>query len=408
MKGSVSPGNIVQQHTELVDIVDNSSVRAEFSVPVKHIGEIAVGQSVEIAVDAFKDRVFPGSVDAIDAEVDTKNNSILVRAVIPNGNGNLKHGMFASITLVTGEKTDVVLIDEDALDREGAIEFVWIVDEKGRAYRRRVLTGAKDASGVEILSGLKDGDVVVVSGQHKLTDGTKTKILNKDLDGSSTDNAEETGESAEDSGESDENDDDNEKSQNEQPTEEKAKKDESDGERDSKNDGDEKSTDTNNEGEKSTDKEEGTESHEATEEQPSKEKAKDDESDDERDSKNDGDESSTDTNSEDVKSTDKEESTESHEATEEQPAKEEANDDESDDERDVKKKEEDTSGSGVDDDQSNEEGAGKKKSKDNADVSEQESDTESQTGKKSLFDKIKNLFNSVIGHTANKKVESTE
>ena len=180
MKGSVTTGNIVQQHTELVYIVDNSQVKVEFSVPAKYIDEIAVGQTVEIDVDAFVGRSFSGVVDAIDSEVDTKNHSVLVRAVIPNKSGLLRHGMFANVKLIIGEKTDVILIDEDALDREGAIEFVWVIDDKGRAYRRRVLTGSKDASGIEIVAGLKDGDIVVISGQLKLTDGSKTKILNKE------------------------------------------------------------------------------------------------------------------------------------------------------------------------------------------------------------------------------------
>ena len=178
----ISPGNIVQQHTELVNVVDNSFVRVEFSVPVKYVEELAHGQTVEITIDAFKDRVFSGTVDAIDPEVDTKNHCILVRAVIPNKNGSLKHGMFAHVKLITGEKSDVVLVDEDALDREGNIQFVWVVDEKGRAGRRRIIAGAKDVSGVEVLDGLKEGETVVLSGQMKLSEGSKVKILNTDYD----------------------------------------------------------------------------------------------------------------------------------------------------------------------------------------------------------------------------------
>jgi PAS domain S-box-containing protein len=87
--------------------------------------------------------------------------------------------MFANVKLVTGEKSNVVLIDEDALDREGSIEFVWIVDDKDRAYRKRVLSGAKDINGVEILAWLKEGDIVVTTGQLKLAEGRRVKILNK-------------------------------------------------------------------------------------------------------------------------------------------------------------------------------------------------------------------------------------
>ncbi|MDR0744581.1 MAG: efflux RND transporter periplasmic adaptor subunit [Holosporales bacterium] len=205
----VSKGSIVQQHTELVNIVDSSIVKVEFMVAVKYIEDIAVGQDVDIAVDAFKDRVFSGVVDAIDSEVDVKNHSILVRAVIPNQSGVLKHGMFANVKLVTGEKSDAILIDEDALDRDGAIEFVWCIDEKGRAYRKRVLTGAKDANGIEILDGLKEGDIVVVAGQLKLTDGVPTKILNKkEIDGAS-DNSESDDKNESSSEESNAEDSDN-------------------------------------------------------------------------------------------------------------------------------------------------------------------------------------------------------
>lgn len=174
----VAVGNIVQQNTDLVTVVDTSSVNVEFMVPAKFIEDIAVGQSVEITVDSFKDRVFSGAVDAIDSEVDTKNHSVLVRAIIPNPNGVLKKGLFANVTLVTGEKSDVLLIDEDALDREGSIEFVWAIDDKKRSYRKRVLTGARDIGGVEILAGLEDGEWVVTAGHLKLSDGSKTKILN--------------------------------------------------------------------------------------------------------------------------------------------------------------------------------------------------------------------------------------
>ncbi len=175
----INQGNIVQQHTELVSLVDNSSVKVEFMVPAKYVENVAVGQSVEIAVDSFGDKRFAGAVDAVDSEVDTKNHSILVRAVIPNPTGVLKHGLFANVILVTGEKSGVMLVDEDAVYREGSIEFVWIVDNKGRAYRKRVLTGAKDVNGIEILAGLQEGDIVVTAGHLKLTDGSKTKILNK-------------------------------------------------------------------------------------------------------------------------------------------------------------------------------------------------------------------------------------
>ncbi len=210
LKGSVTPGNMVQQQTELVYMVDNSMMKVEFSVPAKYIDDVAPGQNVEITVDAYSGKVFSGTVDAIDSEVDTKNHSVLVKAVIPNKNGYLRHGMFANVRLVTGEKSGVVLIDEDALLREGSIEYVWVIDEKMRAHSKRVLSGAKNINGVEIVAGLRDGETVVTTGQLKLSEGVKTKILNKEeYDSSSQEAQSETEESDADA--------DNDLSSNEEP-----------------------------------------------------------------------------------------------------------------------------------------------------------------------------------------------
>ena len=179
LKGATHPGNVIQPNTELVYLVDNSKIKVEFLIPAKYIEDIAVGQAVEITLEAFPNKVFAGAVEAIDSAIDTKNHSILVKAVIPNEDGILQHGMLANVTLITGEKSNVVVITDDALDREGQHEFVWIVDEKYRAYRRKVITGAKSENGVEIVAGLKEGDKVVISGQLRLQDGTKVKILNE-------------------------------------------------------------------------------------------------------------------------------------------------------------------------------------------------------------------------------------
>ena len=180
-KGPIHPGNVIQPNTELVYLVDNSKMKLEFMIPAKYIEDIAVGQAVEITLEAFPGRVFFGTVEAIDSEIDSKSHSILIKAVISNDEGSLRHGMYANVKLITGEKNNVIVIDDDALDREGQHEFVWIVDDKGRAYRRKVITGAKDENGVEIISGLNEGDTVVISGQLKLTDGIKVKILNTEV-----------------------------------------------------------------------------------------------------------------------------------------------------------------------------------------------------------------------------------
>ena len=140
----VSMGAYVQAAQDLVTIVDSTPIKVEFKVPEKHVHDIGVGQTVEVRIDAFKDQIFHGVVEAVDAQVEAESHSIALKASIPNENGLLKPGLFTNVSLIIGEQGETIMVDEAAVDREGEIEFVWIV-ENGKARRNRVLTGSRDA-----------------------------------------------------------------------------------------------------------------------------------------------------------------------------------------------------------------------------------------------------------------------
>lgn len=174
---NISPGAFVQAATELVTIVDNKSVKVTFKVPEKNIHDVGAGQAVEIKVSAFKDQVFTGTIEAVDAKVEQESHSIQVKGIIPNPDNLLRDGLFANVSLIIGEKGNSMTVDESSVDRIGEIEYVWVV-ERGRAEKRRVLTGARENGQVEIVAGLQPGQIVVTSGQIKLSDGAKVKISN--------------------------------------------------------------------------------------------------------------------------------------------------------------------------------------------------------------------------------------
>jgi len=174
---NISSGAFVQAGTELVSIVDNKSVKVTFKVPEKNIHDVGPGQVVEIKVSAFKEQVFSGIVEAIDAKVEQESHSMQVKGVIPNPDNLLRDGLFANVSLIIGEKGNSMTVDEASVDRIGEIEYVWVV-ERGRAEKRRVLTGLRENGQIEIIAGLQPGQIVVTSGQIKLSDGAKVKISN--------------------------------------------------------------------------------------------------------------------------------------------------------------------------------------------------------------------------------------
>ena len=174
---NICSGAFVQAGTELVSIVDNKSVKVTFKVPEKNIHDVGPGQVVEIKVSAFKEQVFSGIVEAIDAKVEQESHSMQVKGVIPNPDNLLRDGLFANVSLIIGEKGNSMTVDEASVDRIGEIEYVWVV-ERGRAEKRRVLTGSRENGQIEIIAGLQPGQIVVTSGQIKLSDGAKVKISN--------------------------------------------------------------------------------------------------------------------------------------------------------------------------------------------------------------------------------------
>lgn len=179
---TLSVGAYTQAAQELVTIVDNNPMKVDFKIPEKNLHDVGVGQAVEIKLDGFPDQVFTANVEAIDAKVDSASHSMAIRASVPNPKGLLRGGLFANISLITGEKGDAILVPESALERSGDIEYVWIV-QKGKAARKRILVGSKENEMIEVVAGLAGGETVVIAGQGRLQDGVGVKIVNLNEDG---------------------------------------------------------------------------------------------------------------------------------------------------------------------------------------------------------------------------------
>jgi membrane fusion protein (multidrug efflux system) len=148
----------------------------KFGIPGKFVNDVGVGQVVELKVDACKDRVFKGTVEAVDSHVDSTTNSIALKASIPNEDGVLKSGLFATVSLVVGEQGDTITVDESAVERQGEQEYVWTVD-RGKARRTSILTGARYRGRIEVVAGLREGQVVVTAGQLRLSEGKPVKVV---------------------------------------------------------------------------------------------------------------------------------------------------------------------------------------------------------------------------------------
>jgi membrane fusion protein, multidrug efflux system len=173
----VSVGEYITAGQALVNLEAIDPVKADFRVPEKFLPAIRVGQTIRIKVDAFPEDSFEGKVYAIDPRLDVAGRSLLVRAVVPNGDQRLRPGLFARVTVLLQLKEDALSVPEQAIVPQGDSQFVFkIVD--GKVHLTKVVTGTRRDGRVEIVEGLAPGDQVVTAGQLKIRDGTPVSVVN--------------------------------------------------------------------------------------------------------------------------------------------------------------------------------------------------------------------------------------
>jgi len=174
---NVSAGDFVREGAELVTLEDVSLMKVDLRLPERYLGQLRPGQLIEVEFDAYPGRRFEARMEAIDVRVDADGRSLVARGRLPNADGLLRSGMFAKVTLTLSKRDDAVMVPEEAVFPAGDEQFVYRIDD-GKATRVRVRTGLRREGRVEIVEGVRAGELVVTAGQVKLNrDGTEVRVV---------------------------------------------------------------------------------------------------------------------------------------------------------------------------------------------------------------------------------------
>ena len=192
----INLGQYLSPGTAIVTLQDLSAMHADFLVPQDQITELAVGQSVNVVLDAFPGRKFPGAVAAIDAKVDPNTRNLTVRATISNPGELLRPGMFVRAIVDIGNKQQRLTLPQTAITYNSYGTTVFVVRPAQQtasgpagqppavaasglvAQQIFVTTGDSRGDQVAIVKGLEAGQEVVTSGQLKLKSGTPVVVDN--------------------------------------------------------------------------------------------------------------------------------------------------------------------------------------------------------------------------------------
>ncbi len=167
----VSVGALLVPGQEIVNLEQINPLKVDFKVPEMLLAAVKVGQVIRLRLDAMGSRAVDGTVYAIDPLLETGGRAIVLRARIPNPDGALRPGLFARVVLTIEEKQDAIFVAEQAVlpGSDGSKSVFKAVD--GKAVMTPVELGERVKGEVEVVSGLKDGDVVITAGLPKLRPG---------------------------------------------------------------------------------------------------------------------------------------------------------------------------------------------------------------------------------------------
>jgi RND family efflux transporter MFP subunit len=176
-KRYASTGSMIQagiasqsQAMPVVRLAQNSTLRLILPLPVNDVGALKNGQPVEVVVSSLG-RTLQGTVTRSADSVATATRTMDTEVDIPNKDGSLVAGMYAEVNLHLASHPDVLSVPLDAVDGLGtSVQQAYVV-HGGVIHLVNIKTGIQTANRVEIVSGLQQGDKVVVGRHTGLSDG---------------------------------------------------------------------------------------------------------------------------------------------------------------------------------------------------------------------------------------------
>lgn len=172
---TVDTGAFVRAGTPLATLVDTSRLRLRFKVSEAESLRARSGQSVSFRIAALAAQSFSGEVYHVGEIADPSTRQVEVLAVVRNP-GPLKPGFFAEVLLPTESRKGAIVVPETAVQASER-GFVAYVVEDGKARVRPVQIGMRTGDGgVEIVTGLKPGEQVIVQGSDRLAEGVPVSL----------------------------------------------------------------------------------------------------------------------------------------------------------------------------------------------------------------------------------------
>ena len=172
----VDLGTMIQNNNTIANVVDISRLKVRLNVSEQDAFRIKVGDLVDVTTNVYPGVSFEGKVSTISSKADDAHTYPIEVVLANNSQHPLKAGMFGRVSLISVKDHESVTIPRQALVGSTKKPQVYVVDN-GIARLRDIVIGAQVGTNLEVLTGVRESETIVISGQNNLKDSVVVTVL---------------------------------------------------------------------------------------------------------------------------------------------------------------------------------------------------------------------------------------
>ena len=178
-------GQIVTSGQPIVTLTDTAKLYVNFTLPEQDRSRLVIGQTVTVTSDAYPGKSFQAKLTTVEPQISADTRMITLQATLDNPKRQLLPGMYVNASVILPSETNVITVPETAVDYSLYGDSVWVVDQATggnateasyKVERRFIHVGRRFAGKAAVQQGIQAGQLVVTSGQLRLSNGAAVKI----------------------------------------------------------------------------------------------------------------------------------------------------------------------------------------------------------------------------------------
>ena len=165
---------VLGSNSLIITLDDLKQIIIDIKVPENYVGVLKSGLKAEVTSSAYE-KIFKGKIETISSRIDPSTRSILSRIVVDNSNFEIIPGQLMTVKIIYDEIQQIG-VPESAVTIQGDTAFVYTVTDDA-AKKQNIKIGKRNFGKVSAISGLNEGDIVIIEGVSKVRDKVKVKIV---------------------------------------------------------------------------------------------------------------------------------------------------------------------------------------------------------------------------------------